>query len=224
MNLEIEGVDDGVRKLAIIITGTSGTGVGSSIRGYAKRGGYKLMDAHGRNSIVAMTAETNTTKVCFACQTEQEAVKATLQKEDGTTTMKVVNGAKRCPNPDCERVKARMAVLNRDCNAAWGMAIAGGSEIYTGQRPPAYRRQIHVSRPGPGLARPPSMHPLIALRVHNMTPDNIPALAPPGGGSLIEIGMPSPSAQLDLPWFGHGTPRMCKSPRPISLVLFLQNN
>ncbi|KAI8393677.1 uncharacterized protein BYT42DRAFT_15226 [Radiomyces spectabilis] len=101
----------------VMCIGNAGTGVGSRIRGHARRGGKKMRTEHSKNTTVAITNEFCSSKTCVFCFQQTELTKRSLP--DGKT--KQVLGAVRCINPDCPAVQRGHATRNRDQQAAFAI-------------------------------------------------------------------------------------------------------
>jgi hypothetical protein len=111
--------------LPVICIGNGGTGQGSSIKGFARRGGKWLSKRHGRYFPVAITNEYRTSQTCCFCYAQ---VIRPL-KADGTKCQ----GSSRCVNVLCPAVIAGRATQGRDKMAAVTIAIAGTSTMLSGK-------------------------------------------------------------------------------------------
>jgi len=116
----------------ILCIGTAGTGVGSRIKGHARRGGGKLRKRHGRYVPVAMTNGFRTSQTCSTCFSPIiHPMKRKLVKD---TWNKVSNkGTSVCINPQCPRYQAGMSSQNRDKQAAECISMSGSSLLLTGK-------------------------------------------------------------------------------------------
>ncbi|KAI8345404.1 hypothetical protein B0O80DRAFT_394555 [Mortierella sp. GBAus27b] len=106
--------------------GAAGTGVGSRIKGHARRGGNKLRQEHARYCPVAVTDEFNTSKVCLDCFERLRPARS-RRIVNGSARTTRVNGSLECTNPDCSSFRNGRALKTRDVNSAAAIAIAGAS-------------------------------------------------------------------------------------------------
>lgn len=105
--------------------GNQGTGVGSTIKGFNRRGGRWLIEKHGRYGTVAITNEFRTSQTCIFCF--GQVIRP--QKGDG----KKDNGSSRCLNPDCPSYVHGKAIQGRDVQASVAIALAGISTMMSSQ-------------------------------------------------------------------------------------------
>ncbi|KAI8346124.1 hypothetical protein B0O80DRAFT_393124 [Mortierella sp. GBAus27b] len=108
--------------------GSAGTGVGSRIRGTARRGGIKIRKQHMRYGVVALTNEYRTSQTCASCFQQLRPAKARRQV-NGESKVVRLHGSMECTNSRCESWRAGHTIMSRDKNAALCMAIAGGSTV-----------------------------------------------------------------------------------------------
>lgn len=94
------------RNVPVLAIGDKGTGVGSTIKGYARRGGKWLQNLHGRYTITAITDEYLTSQLCIYCYCH---ITHPINK-DGSKSL----GIARCLNPDCIAFRVGRAINNRD--------------------------------------------------------------------------------------------------------------
>lgn len=112
--------------------GREGTGVGSPIRGHARRGGSKLRDDHRQHGVVALTNEYRTSQTCAYCLGPVTRPKATVIR-NGRKVQKSTNGASNCMNISCPLYRTGRTTQNRDVQAALCIALAGASFLLTGK-------------------------------------------------------------------------------------------
>ncbi|KAK3823171.1 MAG: hypothetical protein J3Q66DRAFT_331003 [Benniella sp.] len=110
--------------MTVIAYGAAGTGIGSRIGGSLRWGGHWLRLGLLRlNTVVALTDEYNTTRMCIFCYHRmQEATSTRLVGTELKT--RTVHGSMCCHNPDCEAVRCGYAMRPRDSNAAVGILLS----------------------------------------------------------------------------------------------------
>ncbi|CAO3572960.1 unnamed protein product [Mortierella alpina] len=114
--------------MPVLFIGDAGTGVGSRIKGHARRGGGKMRSAHRRYCPVAITDELRTSKTCAYCQTQVRLARSKrVDKEKKLIKTVNVNGAIECYNPDCVSVVCGYVIKLHDPHAAVNIALAGAS-------------------------------------------------------------------------------------------------
>ncbi|KAG0256593.1 hypothetical protein DFQ27_005639 [Actinomortierella ambigua] len=113
----------------ILLIGDSGTGVGSRIKGHARRGGGKMRAQHIRHCTIGMTDEYRTSKTCVFCF-HQVRLARHRRMVKGQEKLVNVNGAVECVNPDCVSVKSGYCQKPRDTHAAVAIAIAGAHQLF----------------------------------------------------------------------------------------------
>ncbi|KAI8360535.1 hypothetical protein B0O80DRAFT_398351, partial [Mortierella sp. GBAus27b] len=112
--------------LPILCIGDAGTGVGSRIKGFSKRGGRKFRREHSRHTVVAVTPEYRTSKTCAFCfYTLQKAQHRRLK--NGSIVDVAINGALMCWNPKCPSFVNGNSISNRDHHAAFNIGLVGAS-------------------------------------------------------------------------------------------------
>ncbi|KAI8381429.1 uncharacterized protein BYT42DRAFT_566496 [Radiomyces spectabilis] len=99
-----------------MMIGTQGTGVGSRIKGHARR--------------VGMTNEFRSSQTCMGCfglviRPKRKAVGA-------SSKIRSVHGSSLCMNIDCPLYRTGRATQNRDTQAAMCIALAGASFLLDG--------------------------------------------------------------------------------------------
>lgn len=110
------------KSLPIMCIGNAGTGIGSSIKGFNRRGGKWLRNRHARYTTVAITNEHRTSQTCVFCFGQViRPSKEGMKKKN--------NGASRCLNPDCPSFFFGRAIQGRDPQAAVAIALAGISTM-----------------------------------------------------------------------------------------------
>jgi len=105
----------------IMCIGNQGTGAGSRIKGFERRGGRWLMNVHSRYATLALMNEHRTSQSCVFCF--QQIVRTKSR------TGKPQNGCRRCVDPACPSVKHGFAIQRRDNEAALAIAVVGISAI-----------------------------------------------------------------------------------------------
>ncbi|CAO3565152.1 unnamed protein product [Mortierella alpina] len=144
--------------MPILFIGDAGTGVGSRIKGHARRAGGKMRSRHRRYCPVAITDEFRTSKTCAYCQTQVRLARSRrVDKTKRLIKTVNVNGAIECYNPDCVSVVCGYVTKPRDPHAAVNIALAGASpHLDSSQRtlPPYTRsfRRTPTNDTGPLLA------------------------------------------------------------------------
>jgi hypothetical protein len=108
--------------------GDAGTGVGSRLKGHARRGGGKIREQHRQHGTVVMTNEFMTSKTCPFCFCRTKLARSRRLIDNQVKTVNV-NGALECCNPACPAFKVGYTVRPRDGQAAVNIAIAGFSAL-----------------------------------------------------------------------------------------------
>ncbi|CEP14829.1 hypothetical protein [Parasitella parasitica] len=122
-------VKGGSNNALVMGIGNAGTGVGSTIKGYDRRGGKWLPKLHTRYAKVAMTDEYMTSQLCLYCYFPIVHAK--------TSSNKTVLGSARCLNPKCEAFKHGRACNNRDVMSATAIGISAMTKfLYSRSFPP----------------------------------------------------------------------------------------
>jgi hypothetical protein len=116
----------------VLCIGTAGTGVGSRIRGNARRGGKKLRGCHKRYTVVAMTNEFRTSQTCVYCFQQLRRPQA-KRMVNGVIKAKSITGSSLCMNPNCISYKCGLNTQNRDVEAAFAIALSGVSRLLAGR-------------------------------------------------------------------------------------------
>ncbi|KAG1447813.1 hypothetical protein G6F56_009140 [Rhizopus delemar] len=96
--------------------GNAGTGVGSAIRGYDRRGGKWLPRTHKRYAETMITDEHMTSQLCVYCYFPI----AHSRTSDESVSFETV----RCLNPNCEAFKHGRTTNNRDVMSAIAIEIS----------------------------------------------------------------------------------------------------
>ena len=96
--------------------GNAGTGFGSAIRGYDRRGGKWLPRTHKRYAETMITDEHMTSQLCVYCYFPIA--------HSRTSDESVSLGTVRCLNPNCEAFKHGRATNNRDVMSATAIGIS----------------------------------------------------------------------------------------------------
>ena len=91
------------KSVAVMAIGDKGTGVGSTVKGYDRRGGTWHQQKHDRHAITITTSEHNTSQLCIYCFHQIVHPNA---------------GSSRCLNPLCPAVRCGRATNNRDVMSA----------------------------------------------------------------------------------------------------------
>ncbi|KAK3822905.1 MAG: hypothetical protein J3Q66DRAFT_424384, partial [Benniella sp.] len=110
------------------LIGEAGTGVGSPIGGYQRRGGGKMREQHRQYCTVGMTNEYRTSKTCIYCFCPIRQAHA-RRMINGKVKVVRLHDAVECINPDCPSVGEGFAIKPRDAHAAVAIAIAGASTL-----------------------------------------------------------------------------------------------
>lgn len=110
--------------ISLLCTGLAGTGVGSTIKGYARRGSRKLRDEHRQHGIVALVNEYHTSLTCPFCLDPIIHPKAMRNRDN---KKKTINGASVCLNTSCILYRTGFSTQNRDTMAALCIALSGAS-------------------------------------------------------------------------------------------------
>jgi hypothetical protein len=105
----------------VMLIGNRGTGVGSSIKGYSRRGGKWISETHGRYAVAAITDEHMTSQLCIYCF----APIVHPSDQDGN----VILGTSRCINYNCPAFKQGRATNNRDKMSAAAIGISGMAKL-----------------------------------------------------------------------------------------------
>lgn len=132
----------------VLLIGEAGTGVGSRIGGYQRRGGGKMREQHRRYCTVGMTNEFRTSKTCIYCYCQVRQARA-RRLVNGKVKFVNLHDAVECINPECPSVKQGYTVKPRDAHAAAAIAIAGASALLDRSRrtlPPFSRNTKPPSR------------------------------------------------------------------------------
>ncbi|CEP11639.1 hypothetical protein [Parasitella parasitica] len=133
-------VKRGSNNALVMGIGNAGTGVGSTIKGYERRGGKWLPKLHTRYAKVAMTDEYMTSQLCLYCYLPIVHAK--------TSSNKSILGSARCLNPKCEAFKHGRACNNRDVMSATAIGISAMTKFFIQQELPSiYKRQSPVISP-----------------------------------------------------------------------------
>jgi hypothetical protein len=98
----------------IMAIGDQGTGVGSSIKGYDRRGGTWLRKTHQRYATTILTSEYMTSQLCIYCY--QRIVHPVL-------------GTSRCLNPECLAFRCGRACNNRDVMSAAEIGLSAMTKL-----------------------------------------------------------------------------------------------
>ncbi|KAI8353523.1 hypothetical protein B0O80DRAFT_369618, partial [Mortierella sp. GBAus27b] len=106
--------------------GDAGTGVGTRIKGFARRGGRKLRREHSRYTVVAVTPEFRTSKTCAYCFCTLQRAKSRRLK-NGSIQEIAINGALVCINSQCPTFLHGHNTSNRDQHAAFNIGLVGAS-------------------------------------------------------------------------------------------------
>jgi hypothetical protein len=121
----------------VMCIGVAGTGVGSRVKGHARRGGTQMRSRHRRYQTVAMTNEYCSSQTCSTCFSP-----ATHPKQrklvNGVWKMRTCNGSTICLNPRCPSFQAGINTRNRDAEAAKCILLAGISRMLTGDTLPPF--------------------------------------------------------------------------------------
>lgn len=127
--------------LPVMLIGDAGTGVGSRIKGQARRGGNKMREEHIRHCPIAMTDEFRSSKTCIFCFAQVQQARS-CRTIGGKVKTVSVHGAIECVNPDCPSVKCGYTIRPRDPHAAVAIAIAGASVLLQGRTLPPFSRRL----------------------------------------------------------------------------------
>ncbi|CEJ01407.1 hypothetical protein RMCBS344292_15434 [Rhizopus microsporus] len=98
----------------VMAIGNQGLGVGSTIRGYDRRGGKWLQRKHERHATAIITDEHMTSQFCIYYY---------------NPLVHPVLGTSRCLNPDCPAFKCGRATNNRDVMSAAAIGISAMTKI-----------------------------------------------------------------------------------------------
>lgn len=138
----------------IMCIGAAGTGIGSRIRGHAKRGGKQLQKRHRRYVTVAITNEHNSSQTCSTCFHPIAHPEHKI-KVNGKMRSKTNNGVSICYNPLCPTYKNGTNSKNRDVEAAACIAIAGMTTMIYGHPLPPFAVNTSQSKTGELYNRAP---------------------------------------------------------------------
>ncbi|KAK3825711.1 MAG: hypothetical protein J3Q66DRAFT_420773 [Benniella sp.] len=111
-----------------MLVGDAGTGIGSRIKGHARRGGKKLRKEHIKHCPVVITDEYRSSRTCTYCYHELQTARYRRTK-DGKDQIVRVHGALECTNSDCPSFQIGYTIRPRDAQAAVAIAIAGVSTL-----------------------------------------------------------------------------------------------
>jgi hypothetical protein len=103
--------------------GNQGTGVGSVIKGYNRRGGKWLREKHNRHATTILTDEHMTSQTCVYCF-------SLIHHPILRTT--------RCLNPECPAVQNGYATNNRDAMSAMAIGLSMMSKYILEKDLPAF--------------------------------------------------------------------------------------
>ncbi|KAF9578965.1 hypothetical protein BGW38_004979 [Lunasporangiospora selenospora] len=117
----------------VMLIGDAGTGVGSRIKGHARRGGGKMRKEHRQHCTVGITSEYRSSKTCIFCFQEVRLARARRVIRGEVKTVKV-HGAVECVNPKCPSLKCGYSIRPRDVHSAVAIAIAGASNLLSPER------------------------------------------------------------------------------------------
>lgn len=121
----------------VMMIGTQGTCVGSTIKKHLRWGGKQLRKRHRRYTVVAMTNEYRPSQTCVGCF--GSVVRPSGRKMiDGKLKTVPVNGASICFNTKCPMYRKSINTQNRDTEAAVCIALAGASQLLAGPTCPRY--------------------------------------------------------------------------------------
>jgi hypothetical protein len=123
--------------------GDAGTGIGSRLKGHARRGGAKIRAQHRQRGSVINTNEFMTSKTCPFCFCRTRLA-SSRRLVDGKVKVVRVNGAMECCNPACMSFKAGYTVRPRDSQAAVNIAIAGFSALHDAAKEPLPPYRSHL--------------------------------------------------------------------------------
>lgn len=112
----------------LFMYGAAGTGVGTRIKGTARRGGRKMREQHMRYGVVGMTNEYRSSQTCAWCFQQLRPARA-RREVNGQPQIVRLHGALECTNPLCVSVLEGHTIKSRDHNAALCIALAGGSTV-----------------------------------------------------------------------------------------------
>ncbi|KAF9557979.1 hypothetical protein EC968_007327 [Mortierella alpina] len=118
----------GPSPIPVFLIGAAGTGVGSRIKGQARRGGGMMREQHRQSAVVAITNEYRTSQTCYACFRQLRFARS-RRFINGKVKSVSVHGAVECLNRNCDSFKAGRTIKPRDVNAAMCIGIAGGSTL-----------------------------------------------------------------------------------------------
>lgn len=114
-------VKEGSKNITLIMAiGDAVTGVGSTIKGYDRRGGKWLANTHARYEEVRMTDEYMTSQLCVYCY---------FPIVHAVQNGKTILGSARCMNPACIAFKNGNACNNRDIMSATAIGISGATKF-----------------------------------------------------------------------------------------------
>ena len=113
--------------------GNAGTGVGSAIRGYDRRGGKWLPRIHKRYAETIITDEHMTSQLCVYCYFPIA--------HSRTSDESVSLGTVRCLNPNCEAFKHGRATNNRGVMSATAIGISAMTQALLRKSFPPFSKQ-----------------------------------------------------------------------------------
>lgn len=125
-------VKGGTNSSLFMAIGNAGTGVGSTIKGYDRRGGKWLPKTHKRYAQVAMTDEHMTSQLCVYCYFPIT--------HGRNLDNKIILGTARCLNPNCEAFKQGRACNNRDIMSATAIGISAMTKYFFKKNFPPFTR------------------------------------------------------------------------------------
>lgn len=98
----------------IMAVGNQGTGVGSTIKGYDRRGGSWIRKKHERYATTVLTSECMTSQLCLYCYNR---------------ISHPILGTSRCVNPDCLAFRRGRACSNRDVMSAAAIGLSAMAKL-----------------------------------------------------------------------------------------------
>ncbi|KAF9123074.1 hypothetical protein BGX30_001630 [Mortierella sp. GBA39] len=138
------------KPLPVILHGAAGSGVGSTIKGHARRGGGRFRREHRQHCVVAVTNENLTSKLCCVCF--QFVKLATARRLiNGAIRSVRINGSVICQNPACPLIHNGTATQNRDKNAAACIALSGFTTLLADDHNPLPPFRLRTRPPRPSL-------------------------------------------------------------------------
>ena len=112
----------------VMAIGDRGTGVGSTIKGYNRRGGTWLLKRHERYCTTVLTSEFMTSQLCIYCYSRLSHP---------------VLGTSRCLNPNCVALKCGRAYHNRDVMPAVAIGLSAMANLILKKDLPPFTQKIN---------------------------------------------------------------------------------